>query len=155
MLEKTRSRALLVFTTALAAIHAAHAQSVAPATSTTTATAATTSDDNQLQEVVVTGTLLRGIAPTGTNLIDVSQADIVATGAVSTNDLIAKIPQLSNFNRVPVGGSNFGQPIVQTNIRKLGASGGTTTLPSPQWSSEALPLRADGARSAAQSSVAC
>lgn len=130
MLEKTRLRALLGSTAAFLVIDAAHAQSAptqsvaqpAPPSSTTTAA------DDQLQEVVVTGTLLRGIAPTGTNLIDVSQADVEASGAVSTNDLIAKIPQLSNFNTVPVGTSNFGQPIAQTNIRGLGASGGTTTL---------------------------
>jgi iron complex outermembrane receptor protein len=126
MLEKTRLRALLVFTTAFAATHAAHAQSVPKQAAA--ASAASSEEQNQLQEVVVTGTLLRGIAPTGTNLIDVSQADVQATGAVSTNDLIAKIPQLSNFNTVPVGTANFGQPIAQTNIRGLGASGGTTTL---------------------------
>ena len=130
MLGKTRLRALLVPATALFFIHAVHAQSAStqgvapPAPATATPSAA----DDQLQEVVVTGTLLRGIAPTGTNLIDVSQADVEASGAVSTNDLIAKIPQLSNFNTVPVGTANFGQPIAQTNIRGLGASGGTTTL---------------------------
>jgi iron complex outermembrane receptor protein len=151
MLEKTRLRALLVFTTAFAVTQAAHAQSVpkqapkgngdgsaagveSPATQPQgvaqppVATAAGTGDENQLQEVVVTGTLLRGIAPTGTNLIDVSQADVVASGAVSTNDLIAKIPQLSSFNTIQVGTTTFGQPIAQTNIRGLGASGGTTTL---------------------------
>jgi iron complex outermembrane receptor protein len=101
------------------------AQTVAQAAPAASASGA---GDDQLQEVVVTGTLLRGVAPTGTNLIAVSQADVEASGAVSTNDLIAKIPQLSNFNTVPVGTSNFGQPIAQTNIRGLGASGGTTTL---------------------------
>jgi len=127
MLEKTRLRALLVCTTVsfTYAVHAQNAQSVAQPAA---ASNATPGADDLLQEVVVTGTLLRGIAPTGTNLIDVSQADVQATGAVSTNDLIAKIPQLSNFNTVPVPGSNFGQPIVSTNIRNLGASGGTTTL---------------------------
>ena len=151
MLDKTRLRALLVFTAAFSVTHAVHAQSVPKQTSKASrdeaaagaqtpaqdtqgvaqpapATNAPSDTDNVLQEVVVTGTLLRGIAPTGTNLIAVSQADVEASGAVSTNDLIAKIPQLSNFNTVPVGTSNFGQPIAQTNIRGLGASGGTTTL---------------------------
>ena len=80
------------------------------------------------KDIVVTGTLLRGIAPVGTNVIAVSQKDVVATGAQSSNDLLAKIPQISNFNAIPTGGGGFGQPIVQTNLRGLGASGGTTTL---------------------------
>ncbi|WP_447725590.1 TonB-dependent receptor plug domain-containing protein [Sphingomonas koreensis] len=79
-------------------------------------------------EIVVTGTLLRGIAPVGTNVVSISEADVVATGAQSSNDLLATIPQISNFNTIPNGGANFGQPIVQTNLRNLGASGGTTTL---------------------------
>lgn len=53
---------------------------------------------------------------------------MIATGATSTNDLLATIPQISNFNTIPNGGANFGQPIVQANLRNLGASGGTTTL---------------------------
>lgn len=83
------------------------------------------SEDNQ---IIVTGTLLRGIAPVGTNVVSVSEEEVVATGATSTNDLLATIPQIANFNTIPNGGANFGQPIVQTNLRGLGASGGTTTL---------------------------
>lgn len=79
-------------------------------------------------QIIVTGTLLSGIAPVGTNVVSISEADVVATGAVSANDLLATIPQISNFNTIPTGGANFGQPIVQTNLRNLGASGGTTTL---------------------------
>ncbi|WP_265312795.1 TonB-dependent receptor plug domain-containing protein [Sphingomonas lycopersici] len=79
-------------------------------------------------EIVVTGTLLRGIAPVGTNVIGVSREDVTATGAQSSNDLLATIPQVSNFNTIPTGTAGFGQPIVQTNLRNLGASGGTTTL---------------------------
>jgi len=80
------------------------------------------------KDIVVTGTLLRGIAPVGTNVIGVSAKDVVASGAQSSNDLLAKIPQISNFNSIPTGTGGFGQPIVQTNLRGLGASGGTTTL---------------------------
>ena len=79
-------------------------------------------------EIIVTGTLLRGIAPVGTNVLSVGQADVVAIGAKTSNDLLANIPQISNFNAVPTGSAGFGQPIVQTNLRGLGASGGTTTL---------------------------
>jgi iron complex outermembrane recepter protein len=151
MLDDTRLPALLVFATVLFATSAVHAQSApkqpsrsgadgaatgsgAPVAQVQSVAAPAAAPDatgdtgDQLQEVVVTGTLLRGIAPTGTNLISVGQPDIQASGAVSTNDLVAKIPQLSTFNTVPTGTANFGQPIIQTNIRGLGASGGTTTL---------------------------
>jgi len=80
------------------------------------------------KDIVVTGTLLRGIAPVGTNVIALTANDVTATGAQSSNDVLAKIPQISNFNSIPTGAGGFGQPIVQTNLRGLGASGGTTTL---------------------------
>jgi len=85
-------------------------------------------DALDLDRVSVTGTFVRGVAPVGTNVVDISRTDITAQGAVSTNDLMATIPQISNFNTLPRGGAGFGQPIVQTNLRNLGASGGTTTL---------------------------
>lgn len=86
------------------------------------------SSESDERDIIVTGTLFRGIAPVGTNVVAVSREDVVATGATSTNDLLANIPQIANFNQIPNGGANFGQPIVQANLRNLGASGGTTTL---------------------------
>lgn len=80
------------------------------------------------KEIIVTGTLIRGIAPVGTNVVAVTTEDVVATGAASTNDLMSTIPQISNFNSFVSGTASFGQPIAQTNLRGLGASGGTTTL---------------------------
>lgn len=78
--------------------------------------------------VTVTGTLIRGVAPTGTNVVAVDQEAIVATGVASSNDLLATIPQIGNFGTVPVGSTSFANPIVRPNIRNLGASGGSTTL---------------------------
>jgi len=86
------------------------------------------SKESEAEAIVVTGTLLRGIAPVGTNVVSVSEAEVVATGATSTNDLLATIPQLSNFNTIPNGGANFGQPIVRSDLRNLGGAGGSTTL---------------------------
>jgi iron complex outermembrane receptor protein len=91
-------------------------------------TADETPSDSELNEVVVTGTLLRGTAPVGANLIEVSRDAVAETGVASTNDLLATIPQISNFNTIPRGTAGFGQPIPLTNLRGLGASGGTTTL---------------------------
>lgn len=80
-------------------------------------------------EIVVTGTLLRGVAPTGTNVIGVDRASIEKSGVVSSNDLLADIPQVANlFNTIPKGGSDAGLPLVRPNIRGLGGSGSNTTL---------------------------
>jgi len=85
-------------------------------------------NEQDQRDIVVTGTLLRGVAPTGTNVIEVNRDTIVARGVSSSNDLLAKIPQVGNFGTIPVGSGQFGLPIVRPNIRNLGASGGTTTL---------------------------
>ncbi len=85
-------------------------------------------DKIEIESIVVTGTFLRAIAPTGTNLIQFEREDVLATGVASTNDLMATIPQIGNFATIPRGSASFGQPVVQTNLRNLGASGGTTTL---------------------------
>ncbi|WP_319937500.1 TonB-dependent receptor plug domain-containing protein [Sphingomonas cannabina] len=85
-------------------------------------------DEATAADIVVTGTLLRGVAPTGTNVIGVTRDEVVATGAASSNDLLASIPQIGNFGTVPAGLGNYSNPIVRPNIRNLGASGGSTTL---------------------------
>ena len=79
-------------------------------------------------DIVVTGTLLRGVAPIGTNVIGVTRQEILETGAASSNDLLASIPQVGNFGTVPVGTAAFGLPIVRPNIRNLAAAGGSSTL---------------------------
>jgi iron complex outermembrane receptor protein len=84
-----------------------------------------------LEEVIVTatGTLIRGIAPTGTNVVVMDREAIEVTGVTSTNDLLARVPQITNFfGTVPVPTTNLGSPINRPNIRDLGASGASTTL---------------------------
>ncbi len=60
---------------------------------------------SQLGEVVVTGTLIRGVAPAGAPLITLSNAQIVATGTTNTADLLATTPGLNSFNTLPIGGN--------------------------------------------------
>lgn len=60
---------------------------------------------NQLQEVVVTGTLIRGVAPAGAPLTTLSNAQIVASGTTNTADLLATAPGLNSFNTLPIGGN--------------------------------------------------
>jgi len=124
-----RRRAALGSTSALAMLLAmapvAHAQQADVAAPETAATDASAEKD---REIVVTGTLIRGIAPVGTNVIGVTTKDIAAKGVASTVDLMSTIPQISSFNAYQAPSAGFGQPIAQTNLRGLGASGGTTTL---------------------------
>jgi iron complex outermembrane recepter protein len=83
-------------------------------------------------QIVVTGTLVRGIAPPGANVIGVSQADVQATGATTTAQLLQTIPQLGNFNALlsPVGAGN-NVTVNRPNLRNLpgfNTAGGSTTL---------------------------
>jgi iron complex outermembrane receptor protein len=83
----------------------------------------------QVGEVVITGTLLRGVAPVGTDVISVSRASIVTSGATSVDQLLSTIPQVtSQFNSVPTVGTTVGISTIRPNIRNIGAAGGTTTL---------------------------
>jgi iron complex outermembrane receptor protein len=56
---------------------------------------------DELAEVVVTGTSIRGVAPTGSTLVAVSREEIGATSVATTTDLLRRIPQLSGFNSAP------------------------------------------------------
>jgi iron complex outermembrane recepter protein len=73
------------------------------------ATSATAFSQNVSQEkpeeVVVTGTLIRGIAPIGAPTSTVDNAAIVATGTTNTADLLATQPALNSFNTLPIGGN--------------------------------------------------
>ncbi len=60
-----------------------------------------TDETTTLDELVVTGTSIRGVPPTGSNLIAVTREDIQAIGAANTPDLIATVPQLNSFNTAP------------------------------------------------------
>jgi iron complex outermembrane receptor protein len=52
-------------------------------------------------EIVVTGTSIRGIPPTGSGLIGVTREDAKLIGAASTPELLATVPQLNSFNTAP------------------------------------------------------
>jgi iron complex outermembrane receptor protein len=93
------------------------------------------SPDQAPEEIVVTGTLIRGIKkPVGAQTIDVSKAEVAAIGAVSTDQLLANIPQVSNFfNTLPAIGSGTGNQIQvnRPNLRNLpggNAASGAATL---------------------------
>jgi iron complex outermembrane recepter protein len=75
------------------------------ASTATADTAANKDDDGALKEIVVTGTLIRGSAPTGSPVVTMDNAAIEATGATNTADLLATVPALTTFNTLPIGGN--------------------------------------------------
>ncbi|KCZ50518.1 hypothetical protein HY29_07070 [Hyphomonas beringensis] len=76
-----------------------------------------------------TGTLIRGVAPTGTNTLSIDEDLIEAIAPASSNDLLANVPQVTNaFNTAPTPGATIANPYNRPNLRNLGASGGATTL---------------------------
>lgn len=80
-------------------------------------------------DIVVTGTLIRGVAPGGTNVVSVGQADVQATGAATTAQLLQSIPQLGSFGLLQAPG--LGQTVNRPNFRSLpgfNTGGGSTTL---------------------------
>jgi iron complex outermembrane receptor protein len=97
----------------------------------------TAADQITSEPIVVTGTLIRGIAPAGNNVIGVTSEQITATGAASTSQVLASVPQVGNFfNALPAGvspqaGANASNPINRPNLRNLpgsNTSGGAQTL---------------------------
>ena len=73
-----------------------HAQLAQPTTPTLPAPASQPAD--QLQEVLVTGTLIRGVsAPIGSSLLTVDQAEIQASGLQTTADILRSLPLVSGI----------------------------------------------------------
>jgi iron complex outermembrane receptor protein len=85
---------------------------------------------------VVTGTLIRGAGPVGSYEITAGPETIEAQGAVTANDLLSTIPQVSNlFNTVPGSLLNIAPnqiQVVTPNLRNLtpqtGSSSSTLVL---------------------------
>ncbi|WP_133244784.1 TonB-dependent receptor domain-containing protein [Caulobacter radicis] len=106
------------------AAQAAVAQTTAPAQEQ-----GPSASETQVEEVVVTGTLIRGVAPTGANVIGMNREAITATGATTTNDVLARIPQVtSGFLAAPTISPDGGNTSVRPNLRDLGRASGSTTL---------------------------
>lgn len=87
--------------------------------------------DDVSKDIVVTGTLLRNVAPAGAQAITFDSAQIAATGATSTDQLLATIPQLNsfgNFQTVNSGGTQL--TVNRINLRNLpqGIGGSSPTL---------------------------
>jgi iron complex outermembrane receptor protein len=110
----------------------AHAQEQAARTEPAGLPIQTAPSDQSVEDIVVTGSLIRGVAPVGSQEIGVAQKDIAATGASNTSQLLASLPQTGVFNTVPaVQGLQATQLTVnRPTLRNLGntSSGSASTL---------------------------
>lgn len=74
-------------------------------------------DQTKDSDIVVTGTLIRGKPPVGSNQITLGAATLEETGAISSNQLLASIPQVTNyFNKVPI--ADLGIAVSQIQISR-------------------------------------
>ena len=100
------------------------------------AQAAPADKDTDTKEIVVTGTLIRGIAPVGSNAIAIGQGKIEESASLTSNELLATIPQVTNyFNNVPaadlaiaVNSFNVSRPNIRSISPNNAASSGTLVL---------------------------
>ncbi len=63
-------------------------------------------DDKATQDIIVTGSRIRGIAPVGSNVIAIDQAKIAQEPVTSTNDLLRRVPQVVSLGANRAGGSS-------------------------------------------------
>src|SRR5690606_34108678 len=91
--------------------------------------AAQTAPDSEvhtLEEVVVTGSSIRGVAPVGSNLVSVGQEEIQAIAAVNASQLTNSIPAITTAGSAPQGQNAYSYYSPQ--IHSIGGSGSNTTL---------------------------
>ena len=91
-------------------------------------------DENAIEEIVITGTSIRGVAPVGANVTGLSPADIQSTLSENTQQILTNLPQNGSFNNLsgtlPADGVFAGQtrvPIAQPNLRNLPGCNGSGT----------------------------
>jgi iron complex outermembrane receptor protein len=121
---KSASRVALFGASAIALIAPAHAQNAAP-TKAKVASSGTEANN----EIVVTGTLIRGTQAVGSETLTLDAKAITDVGAASTNELLTSIPQLGSFNSRPEGdprGLTAVSAIFRPNIRNFPSTNSTS-----------------------------
>ncbi|WCM28932.1 TonB-dependent receptor [Sphingomonas sp. QA11] len=105
----------------------AQSASGAEATQVTAETSLPTADDQSVaepqQDIVVTGTSIRGVAPIGSNLVAVGAEALHDTGAQTVTGALASVPSLSGIT-----GQGNTSAFYQPSIHQLGASASNSTL---------------------------
>lgn len=120
-------------------VSAAGSATVAPAS-------ADAPTDADVSEIVVTGSSIRGVPPTGSQLIQLSADAVVNTGATTTQELLSNVPQLGAFNTTPrpdqrsngiistapnIRGIGQAQTLVLINGHRLVGVGQLQNIPDP------------------------
>ena len=75
---------------------------------------------SDIEQVVVTGSSIRGVQVVGSTMTTVTSADIERSGAQSLMDVVRTVPALSDMGGQPVG--NLGNNYFSPNIHQLGHS---------------------------------
>ncbi len=125
------SGSALALVTALAIASGATAQT-APANEPVAPSAgsgqATPSEDSgeDAEEIVVTGSSIRGVAPVGSNLVSVGQEALAKTAAISVTELVNTVPAITTAGSTPQAQSAYSYYAPQ--IHSLAGSGSNTTL---------------------------
>lgn len=91
---------------------------------------ASTSVDATLEEVVVTGTSLKGVAPVGSNLVTIDREAIEDIGAQTVQQILKTVPSIVGLQSAGQGayGSFDGAGTNAPTIHGLGASASNSTL---------------------------
>jgi iron complex outermembrane receptor protein len=80
-----------------------------------------------VEEVTVTGTSIRGVQPVGSNIIATTRLDLDKTNVQSMQQIYKTIPALSNMGALPQGNQS-GNAYYSPTIHNLGSSSSNSTL---------------------------
>jgi len=105
---------------------AANAQSAPGNTANPTPVITAQSTGESADEIVVTGSKIRGVAPIGSNLISVGQETIEKTAPVNVSQLVNTVPSISTAGSVAQGENAYSYYSPQ--IHSLAGSSSNTTL---------------------------
>jgi iron complex outermembrane recepter protein len=123
---KYQSSVLAIAAAALAAT-AATAQSTPPGnTANPTPVITAESTGESAEEIVVTGSKIRGVAPIGSNLVSVGQETIDKVAPVNVSQLVNTVPSISTAGSVAQGENAYSYYSPQ--IHSLAGSSSNTTL---------------------------
>jgi iron complex outermembrane recepter protein len=91
---------------------------------------ATDADAEALEEVVVTGSSIKGVSPVGSNLVTVGREEIEETGAQTVQQILKTVPSIVGLQSAGQGGygSFDGAGTNAPTIHGLGASASNSTL---------------------------
>src|SRR5690606_10739901 len=99
---------------------------IAMAVATSFFATAAYAQSSDLEEVVVTGSSIRGVAPVGSNLVSVGQEALAKTAATTTTELVNTVPAITTAGSTPQAQSAYSYYAPQ--IHSLAGSGSNTTL---------------------------